>query len=129
MSLIFAWSVLPEASVWTNHLDLEVSYWIGWPASPGFLSDTRLMIENLSVVLATVLIKIGSDKSAFVFDDAILISVADNSESLPPAATPVIAKYTVWGSIFSGKSPLSAIIRIDSPFCNSWAPTVNTFFF
>ena len=53
------------------------------------------MIENLSVVLATVLIKIGSDKSAFVFDDAILISVADKSESLPPAATPVIAKYTV----------------------------------
>ena len=77
------------------------------------------MIENLSVVLATVLIKIGSAKSAFVFDDAILISVADKSESLPPTDGPVIAKYTVCGSIFSGKSPLSAIIRIDSPFCSA----------
>ena len=73
------------------------------------------MIENLSVVLATVLIKIGSSKSAFVFDDAILISVADKSVS--PSF--VIAKYTVCGSIFSGKSPLSAIIRIDSPFCSA----------
>ena len=79
----------------------------------------------MSVGLATVLRKIGSAKSALVFDDAIRISEADKSES--PVL--VIAKYTVCGSIFSGKSPLSAIMRIYSPFCNSWDPTVNKFFF
>ena len=90
-SIIFALSVLLEsANVWTNHLFLVASYWIGWPDSPGFLSETRLTMVNLSLVLATVLIKIGSAKSAFVLDDAILISVAASSESLPPAATPVI---------------------------------------
>ena len=35
-----------------------------------------------------------------------------------------MAKYTLCGSIFSGRFPLSAIIRIDSPFCNSWPPWI-----
>ena len=124
-SFILAWRVFPEAKVCTNHLLLVVSYWIGWPRSPAFLSDTRLIIWNLSVGFATVLIKIGSAKSAFVFDEAIRISEADKSES--PVL--VIAKYTVCGSIFSGKSPLLAIILIDSPFCKACVPIVNTFFF
>ena len=75
-----------------NHLLLDVSYCIGCPASLGFLSDTRLIILNLSVLLATVLMKIGSAKSAFVLDDAILIWRLDRSLSLPPTPVPVIAK-------------------------------------
>ena len=79
------------------------------------MSDTLLTILNLSVVLATVATKTGTAKSAFVFDEAIRISVALKAESWAL----VIAKYTVCGSIFSGKSPLSAIILIDSPFASS----------
>ena len=81
LSFIFAWSVLPEANVCTNHLLLDVSYWIGCPASPGFLSDTRLIIENLLTGSAIVFKNTGLASSALVFDEAIRISVADKSES------------------------------------------------
>ena len=47
----------------------------------GFLSDTLLIILNLFVVSATVLTKTGTANSAFVFDDAILISAAPRLES------------------------------------------------
>ena len=57
--------------VCTNHC--VPSYCIGCPASFGFLSDTRLMIVNLSLVDAIVLINIGFANCAFVFDAAILI--------------------------------------------------------
>ena len=115
--------MFPVALVWTNHWPALASNWIGCPASAGFLSDTLLIILNLSVTLATVLTKTGTAKSAFVFDDAILIWLADRAESW----VLVIAKYTVCGSIFSGKSPLSAIILIDSPFASSCpAAIVNT---
>ena len=70
------WIVLPAANVWTNHCPALVSYWIGCPASFGFLSDTLLTILNLSVTLATVFTNTGTAKSAFVFDDAIRIWVA-----------------------------------------------------
>ena len=73
--------VLPDASVCTNHCPAVVSYWIGWPASLGFLSETLLIILNLSVTLATVLIKTGISRSAFVFDAAILIWLPANAES------------------------------------------------
>ena len=68
-----------SGKVWMNHLPAPVSYWIGWPASPGFLSETRLIILYLSVVLATVSIKIGSANAAFVFDEATLIANAARS--------------------------------------------------
>ena len=70
-----------SGKVWMNHLPAPESYWIGWPASPGFLSETRLIILNLSVVLATVSMNMGSANSAFVFDEAILISNAARSLS------------------------------------------------
>ena len=73
--------VLPAANVWTNHWPALVSYCIGCPASFGFLSDTLLIILNLSVVLATVATKTGIAKSAFVLDDAIRIWLAANAES------------------------------------------------
>ena len=118
LSFILAWRVLPLAKVWINHLFLVPSYWIGCPASLGFLSDTRLIILNFWLESATEFIKIGSAKSALVLDDAILIWRFESSLSFPPTPVPVIAKYTVCGSIFSGKSPSSARILIDSPFCN-----------
>ena len=65
--------VLPAAKVCTNHCPALVSYCIGCPASFGFLSDTLLTIRNLSVTLATVATNTGTAKSAFVFDEAILI--------------------------------------------------------
>ena len=71
---LFVNIVLPLALVCTNHWLAEVSYWIGCPASFGFLSETLLIILNLSLVLATVFIKTGTAKSAFVLDDAIRIS-------------------------------------------------------
>ena len=74
--------MLPVALVWTNHCPTLSSNWIGCPASAGFLSDTLLLILNLSLVLATVLTKTGMVKSAFVFDDAILIWLAPKLESL-----------------------------------------------
>ena len=92
------WIVLPDANVWTNHWPALASYWIGCPESFGFLSDTLLIILNLSVILATVATKTGTAKSAFVFDDAIRIWFAPKAESW----VLVIAKYTVWGSKFSG---------------------------
>ena len=49
--------------------------------SPDFLSDTRLIIENLLVGSAIVFKNTGSARSAFVFYDAIRISVAERSES------------------------------------------------
>ena len=78
---LLACIVLPVALVWTNHWPTLVSYWIGCPASFGFLSETLLIILNLSVVLATVATNTGTAKSAFVFDDAIRIWFAPNAES------------------------------------------------
>ena len=83
--------VLSVGEVWRNHR--VPSYCAGWPASPGFLSDTRLTIVNFWFVLATVLIKTGVSNSAFVFDDAILIWLVPRDASLPlPLLVPVIAK-------------------------------------
>ena len=73
--------VLSVELVWTNHWFALVSYWIGCPASFGFLSDTLLITLNLSDVLATDLTKTGTAKSAFVLDEAIRISVADRDVS------------------------------------------------
>ena len=50
-----------------------VSNCIGCPLSFGFLSETRLTISNFSLVDATVLMNIGVDSSALVFEEAILI--------------------------------------------------------
>ena len=52
--------VFPVELVWTNHCPTDESYWIGCPASLGFLSDTLLIILNLSVVLATVATNTGT---------------------------------------------------------------------
>ena len=71
-----------------NQFLLILSYWIGDPISPDILSDTRLSTNNF-VPLKTV---IGTLFCAFVCEDANFISVSDI----------FIAKYTVFGSIFSG---------------------------
>ena len=78
----------PEVRVCINQLLADPSYWIGCPASFGFLSDTRLTTLNISEVAAIVLICTGESKLAFVKDDAILISFAPRL--LSPAL--VIAK-------------------------------------
>ena len=58
------------------------SNWIGWPNSPGLLSDILLTIVNLpSAEVNEVLINSGTGKSAFAFDPAILIWLADKFES------------------------------------------------
>ena len=80
-----------------------VSNWIGEPISPDDLSDTRLSMNSL-VPLNTV---IGTSFCAFVIDDANFISVPET----------LMAKYTVLGSIFSGKSPSSLRILTFSPVC------------
>ena len=73
--------VLPVALVWTNHCPAVESNCTGCPASFGFLSETLLIILNLSDVFATVATKTGLASSALVFDDAIRISFAPNALS------------------------------------------------
>ena len=86
---------------------------MGEPISPDVLSDTLLSTNNF-VPLNTV---IATPFSALVTDEASFISVADT----------LIAKYSVFGSIFSGRSPSSLNNLTFSPVWIVWVPIVNTF--
>ncbi len=88
-----------------------VSNWIGEPMSPEDLSDTRLSTYNF-VPPKTV---IGTLFCALVTDDANLIS----SDEI------LIAKYTVFVSIFSGKSPSSLSNLTFYTFCIVCFPIFN----
>jgi len=67
--------------VWAPAIPLVIEYvpssnWTGCPRSPGFLSDTLLIILTVpSASVNEVLINSGLVNSAFALDEAILISL------------------------------------------------------
>ena len=93
-----------------NHWEFVVSYWIGCPISPEFLSDTLLTTFS-TPPFALMLSGVPFSASLSVF--AILIFVVVVSPL-------VIAKYTIFGVNPSGRCPLSLNIRIDSPSKKVW---------